>query len=68
MGGGAEDKCLYALELENGGFALSGLQVRISGDKTRGSHTDSWLIRVDANGTKIWDYTMVATFSISLLR
>ena len=64
-GGGAEDKCLYALELENGDFALSGYsRSGISGDKTHGSlgHTDSWLIRVDENGTKIWDRTYGGDF------
>ena len=64
-GGGSEDKCLYALELENGDFALSGYsRSGISGDKTHGSlgHTDSWLIRVDENGTKIWDHTYGGDF------
>ena len=59
-GGGSADNCLFALEFENGDFALCGnSRSGISGDKSQTSmgHTDSWLIRVDEKGTKIWDYT-----------
>ena len=60
FGGGSEDSCQYAMQLENGDFALGGSsRSGVSGDKKHagfGDLPDYWVLRVDENGTKLWDY------------
>ena len=61
FGGGADDSCQFAMQLENGDFALGGSsRSGVSGDKKHagfGDLPDYWVLRVDENGTKLWDYT-----------
>ena len=61
FGGGAEDSCQFAMQLENGDFALGGSsRSGISGDKKHpglGDLPDYWVLRVDENGSKLWDYS-----------
>jgi hypothetical protein len=59
-GGGSEDSCKYAMQLENGDFALGGSsRSGVSGDKKHagfGDLPDYWVLRLDENGSKLWDY------------
>lgn len=48
---GSFDQCLSLIECSGGGFALVG---RTGPDNL---NTDSWLVRTDANGNKLWDKT-----------
>ena len=59
-GAGNPDRCRFALELNSGDFVLGGMS--LSGtyaDKESPGlgNEDAWLIRIDENGTKIWDYS-----------
>lgn len=56
FGGVGEDQ-LFALQAStDGGYLLGGIsQSGISGDKTQGQGAGYWLVRIDANGNKLWD-------------
>ena len=50
----------FAMQLENGDFALEGLHAQVFREiKTSrfGGSSDCWVLRVDENGSKLWDYT-----------
>lgn len=59
--GGSNKDELQALEqTSDGGFILGGIsESSLSGDKSQSSQGDSdcWIIKLDSNGTKIWDKT-----------
>lgn len=59
--GGAKDDVFFTLEKTlDAGFLLGGSsQSDISGDKSENSRgeRDFWLVKIDKNGTKIWDKT-----------
>lgn len=57
-GGSGKDGIRVILPTKEGGFLLVGASVSgISGDKTEPTQgdTDFWVVKTDANGTKIWD-------------
>ncbi|MFC5270879.1 T9SS type A sorting domain-containing protein [Adhaeribacter terreus] len=60
FGGSARDE-LYSLEqTSDGGYILGGTSYSgISGDKSQASSglNDFWVIKIDANGNKLWDKT-----------
>ncbi|HYV92675.1 MAG TPA: MopE-related protein, partial [Chitinophagales bacterium] len=57
--GGTGDDVLYALkQASGGGYILAGYsESGIGGDKTQATQggTDYWMVKTDANGTKLWD-------------
>ncbi|MCB2411128.1 T9SS type A sorting domain-containing protein [Hymenobacter lucidus] len=59
--GGSGDEYFYAVQqTADGGYLLGGTSASgISGDKTQASngYEDFWVVRLDANGNKIWDKT-----------
>ncbi len=60
FGGSAIDDGVHVVEASNGGYLLLGKsQSGVSGDKTAASfgNTDFWVIRINADGDKIWDKT-----------
>ena len=60
FGGSASDGGVHVVEASNGGYLLLGIsQSGVNGDKTAASfgNTDFWVIRIDADGDKIWDKT-----------
>lgn len=59
-GGNADDRLQAIAPIAGGGYLLSGYSASgISGDKSEASRggTDFWLIRIDAEGNKLWDKT-----------
>ncbi|HYG40174.1 MAG TPA: T9SS type A sorting domain-containing protein [Cytophagales bacterium] len=62
FGGSENDDLSRAIETSDGGFILAGTSYsEISGDKTEALRSpnkiygDFWLVKINANGTKIWD-------------
>jgi len=57
--GGTGDDVFYALkQASGGGYILAGYSGSgIGGDKTQATQggTDYWMVKIDANGTKLWD-------------
>lgn len=61
FGGSGNDYLSSIAVASDGGFVLTGSSDSpISGDKSQGSKglTDYWLVKIDANGTKIWDIAL----------
>ena len=61
LGGNGDDILLSVQQTSDNGFILGGRSYSsISGDKTedsKGLH-DYWVVRLDANGIKLWDRTI----------
>lgn len=58
FGGGGDDFGSRILTTADGGYLIAGLTTSSDGDVTNnhGSY-DTWLIKVDANGNKVWEKT-----------
>ncbi|UOQ71541.1 T9SS type A sorting domain-containing protein [Hymenobacter cellulosilyticus] len=60
LGGSAYDGAARIVPTADGGYLIGGYSSSpVSGDKSQPSQgtTDYWLIKLDAQGTKIWDHT-----------
>src|SRR5688572_12309863 len=58
FGGTLHDMCVALQQTSDGGYILGGYsESGITGDKTQANKGDNdyWIIKLDANGTKIWD-------------
>jgi hypothetical protein len=58
FGGGGADYCQSVTATTDGGYLLAGRSDSpVGGDKSEGSRGswDYWAIKIDANGTKLWD-------------
>lgn len=65
-GGQAEDHLTGMIQTTDGGYLLGGFTSSgISGDVSRGNYGDSnyWILKIDANGTKLWDKTFIGNSS-----
>lgn len=61
IGGNLNDILISIKQTSDGNYILGGeSQSVISGDKTQSSkgHGDFWIVKLDGNGTKIWDKTI----------
>ena len=64
LGGSGEDWINDILPLPDGGFLLAGVSGSgVSGDKTQPARGgfDYWIVKINANGQKIWDKTFGGT-------
>ncbi|WP_161597201.1 CBM96 family carbohydrate-binding protein [Dyadobacter flavalbus] len=62
-GGADYDELRSVLQTNDGGYLLSGWSISdIGGDKSEASYpfSDYWIVKVDANGNKLWDNTISA--------
>lgn len=68
IGGDDQDKPTVMHKTTDGGFILGGFsKSTLSGDKTQGSgYYDYWVVKLDANGTKVWDKT-IGTSNLDIL-
>lgn len=60
FGGSGDDNLQTIVATPDGGYLLGGVSNSIvSGDKTENTRglTDYWIVKIDANGTKVWDKT-----------
>ncbi|HYH55333.1 MAG TPA: hypothetical protein VD772_01900 [Anseongella sp.] len=58
VGGSADDRLKAVVQTPDGGYLLAGeSQSGLSGHKTQPSkgYVDFWLVKLDANGNKLWD-------------
>jgi len=61
LGGSGSDMLSSLVQSPDGGYVLGGnSQSPVSGDKTEASKgaDDYWIVKLDANGTKLWDRTL----------
>jgi len=71
FGGTGSDNCRSVMPTSDGGFLLGGdSSSDVSGNKTSANYggADFWLVRVDADGTKLWDRSFGGSGSESLGR
>jgi hypothetical protein len=58
-GGSGSEKMEYMLRTSDGGLLLGGtIDGPAGGDVTKGGQADLWMVRTDANGSKLWDKTL----------
>jgi hypothetical protein len=65
FGGARSDELYVVRETSDGGFLLAGRSSsEIGGNKTSGSfgYDDGWVVRIDANGDKLWDRSFGGEF------
>ncbi len=61
FGGSGADQLAVLLQTDDGGYLMGGTSNSgVSGDKSEPSRgwTDYWVVKLDANGTKVWDKTI----------
>ncbi len=59
LGGAGRDGCFAVQELSDGGFIVGGYSASAAGTGNKASPNygaaDFWIVRLDANGNKVWD-------------
>ncbi|PSR53950.1 hypothetical protein AHMF7605_10685 [Adhaeribacter arboris] len=67
IGGNRQDKLQVVYQTPDGGYILGGASSSdISGDKTE-AQSGYWIVKLNANGTKIWDKTIPIEFYYYLI-
>jgi len=70
FGGSGADRLQDLQQIGDGGFILGGVSFSVpSGNKTATNYglNDIWLVRIDANGNKVWDHSFGGTDNDELL-